>query len=450
MHKKKGLLILISVLVCHLAMAQNDERYEEYSKEDYIAPGVSTQILKLKKSYKLGDGITLRSSAGSFNVSQSLQTSFLVNTANKDLTNMSSTFNLTRARLSISSNLFDSKWSIYGRLNLPANYQSATSGNRSFNTVLQEAYVEYRPSITHSFSAGLRADYIDSRETRIEGESLGFINRSIVSSSFDAIFDYGFRYKGLYNLGGKNLLKSYLSVTTGDSRASLQKNYGGFKYGVRLDYLPFDKFSKGGEFYMDDLAREEKPKLVIGVVYSYNNGASSALGTNGGRYIYGDSLQNELLPNYSKMGSDFLFKYNGWYAMGSYFITKATVPDNIAGEFRLNGSFNSGPYTTMTSDKIKDTVRTRLNLGNGINLQGGYLFPCNWAVSGRYSVLTEDNISNNFADYNKSYSVVFTKYLSGHNLKIQTEIGFDEFKNALKTATQKGNYYSQLMVTVQL
>lgn len=450
MHKKKGLLILLSVLVCHLAMAQNDERYEEYSKEDDIAPGVSAQILKLKKSYKLGDGITLRSSAGSFNVSQSLQTSFLVNTANKDLTSMSSTFNLTRARLSISSNLFDSKWSIYGRINLPANYQSTTSGKRSFNTVLQEAYLEYRPSIMHSFSAGLRADYIDSRETRIEGESLGFINRSIVSSSFDAIFDYGFRYKGIYKLGGKNLLKSYLSVTTGDSRASLQKNYGGFKYGVRLDYLPFDKFSKGGEFYMDDLAREEKPKLVIGVVYSYNNGASSALGTNGGRYIYGDSLQNELLPNYSKMGSDFLFKYNGWYAMGSYFITKATVPDNIAGEFRLNGSFNSGPYTTMTSDKIKDTVRTRLNLGNGINMQGGYLFPCNWAVSGRYSVLTEDNISNNFADYNKSYSVVFTKYLSGHNLKIQTEIGFDEFKNALKTATQKGNYYSQLMVTVQL
>ena len=103
MHKKKGLLILLSVLVCHLAMAQNDERYEEYSKEDDIAPGVSAQILKLKKSYKLGDGITLRSSAGSFNVSQSLQTSFLVNTANKDLTSMSSTFNLTRARLSISS-----------------------------------------------------------------------------------------------------------------------------------------------------------------------------------------------------------------------------------------------------------------------------------------------------------------------------------------------------------
>jgi len=453
MHKKKGLLILLSVLVCHLAMAQNDERYNEYSKEDYIAPGVSTQILKLKKSYKLGDGITLRSSAGSFNVSQSLQTSFLVNTANKDLTNMSSTFNLTRARLSISSNLFDSKWSIYGRLNLPANYQSATSGNRSFNTVLQEAYVEYRPSIMHSFSAGLRADYIDSRETRIEGESLGFINRSIVSSSFDAIFDYGFRYKGLYNLGGKNLLKSYLSVTTGDSRASLQKNYGGFKYGVRLDYLPFDKFSKGGEFYMDDLAREEKPKLVIGVVYSYNNGASSALGTNGGRYIYGDSLKNELLPNYSKMGSDFLFKYNGWYAMGSYFITKATVPDNIAGQFKLNDdtAFINGFNTiNYTASQIDSTVRSRLNLGNGVNMQIGYLFPCNWAVSGRYSMLTEDNISNNFADYNKSYSVVFTKYLSGHNLKIQTEIGFDEFKNALKTATQKGNYYSQLMVTVQL
>ena len=183
---------------------------------------------------------------------------------------------------------------------------------------------------------------------------------------FDAIFDYGIRYKGNYKLGGKHLLKPYLSFTTGEGRASLQKNFGGFKYGIRLDYLPFDEFSKGGEFYMDDLAREPKPKLVIGVVYSYNDGASSALGTNGGRYLYGDSLQNILLPKYSKFGVDYLFKYKGFYSMGSCFATQATVPSNIKGEYKLNGQFSA--YSTLHKHKNKHKILyliARLNLGTG-------------------------------------------------------------------------------------
>ena len=90
---------------------------------------------------------------------------------------------------------------------------------------------------------------------------------------------------------------------------------------------------------MDDLAREEKPKLVIGLIYSYNDGATSAFGTNGGRFLYGDSSQNVLLPKYSKLGVDYLFKYNGFYSMASFFATNTIIPNNIKGEFRLNGQF---------------------------------------------------------------------------------------------------------------
>lgn len=428
------------------ASAQEDERYQ---RDTTYTLDENSHVLRIKKGYLLGDGITFVSGKGNLNVSPSLQTLYLVNTTNKDLSAANSTFAINRARLNLFSNLFDNKLSLSVRLNFATNYASTTTGNRSFNAVLQEANIEYRPNRTHVFNFGLRADYVDGRETRIEGESIGFIDRSLLSDAFDAIFDFGIRYKGNYRLGGTNLLKSYLSITTGDSRSALQKNFGGFKYGVRLDYLPFDKFSRAGEFYMDDLYREEKPKLVIGVVYSYNDGATSAKGTNGGRWLYGDSKQNILLPGYTKFGTDYLFKYNGWYSMGGFVLTQANVPSNIAGEFRLNGTFNTYP-ATQTAGQTKDMVLSRLNLGKGFNVQAGYLFPINWAFGARYSTLKENVITASFSDYDKSYTFVTTKYLSGHALKLQFELGYSQLKKALQTPTQNGNYYSQLQFTIQL
>jgi hypothetical protein len=431
-------------------VAQEETRYEGDTTENGLEePFSPVQILRLKKSYVLGDGITFKSAQGNLNVNQTLQTTFLMNSANKNLSNPSSEFAINRARLNIFGNIFDNKISFSGRLNFSSNYQSATGGNRSFNTVLQEANIEYRPNRTHAINFGLRADYIDSRETRIEGESIGFINRSAVSEAFDAIFDYGIRYKGTFNVGKNRWFKTYASITSGDSRSGLQRNYGGFKYGVRIDYLPFGKFARFGEFYMDDLYREEKPKLVIGVVYSYNESATSATGTNGGRWLYADATRNSLLPSYRKFGADYLFKYNGFYSLGSFVSTHANVPNGIKGEYRLNGTFITYP-TTQTEDQTKNIVLSRLNLGSGFNTQVGYVFQNNWSLSGRYSFLNADGFGTGLANENKYYSMVATKYLSGHNLKLQFEVGYNELKQSLKTTTQNGTYYSQIQFTIQL
>lgn len=443
-------LSLVMLLACSgLLHAQEEERLDEDATTTASTFQKGTQLVRLKKSYSLGDGISLRSANGNFSIRPTLQTLFGVNTNNDNLSALNSGFSINRARITLAANLLDKKYNLIARLNLPSNNQSTTTGNRSFNTVLQEAYFEYRPNNKHVFNIGLRADYIDSRETRFQGEDLSFINRSAVSSSFDAIFDYGIRYKGNYKMGGKQLLRPYLSITTGDSRSALQKNFGGFKYGTRLDYLPFGKFSEGGEFYMDDLARESKPKLVIGIVYNYNDGATSAMGTNGGRYLYGDVSQKILLPTYSKIGFDYLFKYNGFYSLGSYVSTTAKTPANIAGEFRLNGTFNAYS-TTQTASQTNDLVLSRLNLGSGVNVQGGYVFASDVSIGLRYTHLSSDAVSAAFADYNKFYSLAINKYFSAHDLKIQAEFGFDELKEALKTPTSKGNYHAQIMATIQL
>ncbi|WP_113636938.1 hypothetical protein [Nubsella zeaxanthinifaciens] len=440
----------LGISMGQFAFAQSDELYTRDSTYNFVETPGNTQLLRIKKGYLLGDGITFISGKGNFNLSPSLQTLYSISSLNKNLSDPNAMFAINRARLNVFSNLFDNKISLNARINFATNFTSVTTGNRTFNTTLQEANIEYRPNRTHVFNFGLRADYVDGRETRIEGESLGFIDRSIMSDAFDAIFDFGIRYKGTYRLGGKHLLKPYLSITTGESRSALQQNFGGLKYGVRIDYLPFDKFSRGGEFYMDDLYREEKPKLVIGVVYSFNDGATSAKGTNGGRWLYGDAQQNLLLPTYSKFGADYMFKYNGFYSIGGFVITKATVPDNIAGEFRLNGTFNTAGYNSQTPEQIKNTVLSRLNLGRGFNVQAGYLLPSNWAFGGRFSALKEDNVTATFANNDRAYTFVTTKYLSAHALKIQFELGYSQLRQSLKTATQNGTYYSQIQFTIQL
>ncbi|TAD86908.1 MAG: hypothetical protein EAY75_06770 [Bacteroidetes bacterium] len=430
--------------------AQEEVRYMEDSTQIGVEePYGSVQVVRLKQGYQLGDGVTLRSANGNWNMNQTMQTVYGVSSTQKNLSSRMSMFEIPRARLNFFGNIFDSKISLSARLNFSSNNQSVTTGNRSFNTTLQEANIEYRPNRTHAFNFGLRADYIDSRETRIEGESLGFIDRSAVSEAFDAIFDFGIRYKGNYRLGNNQWLKGYASITTGDSRSGLQRNYGGLKYGVRLDYLPFGKFARFGEFYMDDLYREDKPKLVIGVVYSYNQSATSAKGTNGGRWIYAGADGAHLFPSYSKFGTDFLFKYKGFYALGSFVTTAAQVPNGIKGEFRLNGTFS--PYATnQTEVQTKDLVRSRLNLGSGYNIQGGYVLPSNWAVGLRYSSLNSDVVTATFDQLDNYYAMVITRYLSDHNLKIQLQTGYNELQDALKTATQRGTYYSQIQFTIQL
>jgi hypothetical protein len=446
MNTLKILFTSFFLLNMSILLAQDTDKEDSVAASPRTADNL-TQIMRVKRTYTLGDGITLRAPGTRIQITQSLQLQTTVNTYD-NFSNTNAMFNIRRARFAVNGYLFNNKVDFRVRLNLPNNFQSTTSGNRAYNSVFQEGYVEYNFNKDHSIMFGLKAELVDSRELRIEGESLGFVDRSAASNAFDQNFDYGIRYLGEFKLGGVKLLRPFLSFTTGEGNASLQQNFKGFKYGVRLDFLPFGKFSDGGEYYMDDLAHESRPKLVAGVVYSYNSGISSATGSLGGRYLYGDANKNIVLPTYSRFIFDYMFKYKGFYSLGSYSATSATVPGSIAGEFKLNGNFTQ--YTGQTTDQIKATVLGRLNLGAAFNFQAGYTLRNNWAFAGRYSVLNDNVLSANFASYNRNYTVIATKYLSEHNLKIQSEIGYQELKKNLQTGNQKGNLYAQVMFTVQL
>ena len=140
--------------------AQDEERYRSDTTLNVATPTNNVQFLRLRKSYSMGDGIALRGATGGLVFTQSLQTLFSFNSVNKNLSNGTSGFEIRRARLTMVCNLFNNKLSTVFRVNFPANYQSVTTGSRSFNNPLQEAFIEYRPNRKHVFNFGLRAESV--------------------------------------------------------------------------------------------------------------------------------------------------------------------------------------------------------------------------------------------------------------------------------------------------
>ena len=123
---------------------------------------------------------------------------------------------------------------------------------------------------------------------------------------------------------------NYLEITSGDGMNNFQMDYGGLKYGGRIDFVPFGLFTRMGQFRQADIVRENSPKLVFGGYYSYNDGISSRRGRVGGDIVFLNSDQEESLPDYQKYGVDFLFKYKGFSMLGEYLNTKANIPSDIA------------------------------------------------------------------------------------------------------------------------
>src|SRR5690606_918016 len=64
-----------------------------------------------------------------------------------------------------------------------------------------------------------------------------------------------------------------------------------------------------------------------------------------------------------------------------------------------------------------------VNVGNGLNLQSGYVFDTNWEVSARYTNIDFDSGITG-KDLQNQYTLGFSKYIVGHKLKVQTDISY--------------------------
>ena len=388
--------------------------------------------------YIPGNGLTFASSDDNYKVvlrgyTQSLFESRQMNYDSSGIINKNTynRFRARRVRLRLSGKQIYPGFSYRLQLNLA----ESEADNEQLSNILWDAWIGYNINKYYRISFGQKSSPSDNIELLMASNTLQLTERSRVTSAFSNIREIGFFVDGRNNISGsKMVIKPSLSITSGDGYGfkSISKDYGGLKYGGRINFLPFGLFRNFGQFRQVDMVRELTPKLLIGFNGSYNVGMSSRRGRRNGDFLYykiESSDTSYSLPNYLKYGMDVLFKYRGFSILAEFVQSKVYFSDSIT---HRNDRYGDNPESIITNFRgytPHDYVRTQLMLGSGLNIQAGYLFKNLISVDGRITILNPDNLSfmNNTLYYsrNKYYEFGFSKYFTkNYSFKIQASYRF--------------------------
>jgi hypothetical protein len=232
-------------------------------------------------------------------------------------------------------------------------------------------------------------------ERVFSSQKLQLVDRSLLNSKFTLDRDAGFQLRHHFNIGNTFLVREIVAVSQGEG-LNQKGTSSGNGYTGRIELLPFGKFSKKGDYFASDLKREKTPKLMLCMTYDFNENAMRSRGQMGD-YINGD------LRSLQTIMADIHFKYKGFSFMGEY-----------ANRTTTDGS----PVIN-----IDETYYT----GSAINFQMGYLMKNNWEVAGRYTQVTPEKITLN--NNIKQYTLGFSRYVVGHNLKVQGDVSYTQESN---------------------
>jgi len=391
----------------------------------FISTSIFSQNISLE-SYKFGEGLQFNADRGhSIRLTGYAQPMIdLKNYTDVEEKSSTSRYRIRRLRLRIDGKSKNQKFGY----RFQADLSGTSETGEDTGDYLLDAYVSYAVTNRISILFGQRATYTDNRELFMNSNSLQLVERSRLTSAFSSIREFGLFITGRFRAGRGSYLRPYFVLTNGDGINVFDKDHGGLKIGGRLDYLPFGLFTNLGQFRQIDIMREQAPKLVLGVHFSHNSGMSSRRGRASGAIIYLDENNQESLPDYTKYGFDFLFKYKGFSAIGEYIKSSAVVPDDITQRVRNDGSISSS-FLVDGMQNIDSYVKGRMMLGQAYNFQMGYLFKSGFSIDTRFTHLDADENSflNNATFYNRPnyYTLGIGKLLAkNYGAKIQASITY--------------------------
>lgn len=241
-----------------------------------------------------------------------------------------------------------------------------------------------------------------NRERVISSANLQTVDRSLVNSRFNIDRDMGVQLHHFFIIGDEFVVREALAFSQGEGRNVTTGNLGGYQYTARAEVLPFGLFA---DYVGADLRREPTPKLSVGVSYDHNSNAVRTR-SNSGSYMITDTGFYE--TDINTFFLDAMFKYRGFSFMGEY--ANRTADNPIA----------------VNSDGV--ATGHIVNVGNGINLQGGYVFRNDYEVVGRYTNISLDQEITGIGVENQ-YTVGLSKYIVGHKLKVQTDLSLNDYEN---------------------
>lgn len=262
-----------------------------------------------------------------------------------------------------------------------------------FPNIIRDAMVIY--NFNPHFGLGLGQTKLPGNRQRITSSGdLQFPDRSIVNATFNIDRDFGGQ---VYYNNTINKLFYVLrgAVSTGEGR-NFNSTDQGLAYTGRLELLPLGIFTNGGDYFEGDLAREPKPKVSLGLTYSYNSNTKRT-GGQLGKFLYEPRDMDTRM-------ADFLLKYNGWALAVEYL--RRTSPN---------------PITENTDGEV-----AYIYSGRGMNFQGSYLFKNNYEIAARFSEVRPDEVIQSYTPKRRDYTIGATKYLRGHRVKFQLDWTYQE------------------------
>lgn len=241
-----------------------------------------------------------------------------------------------------------------------------------------------------------------NRERVISSGDLQMVDRSLLNSRFNIDRDIGIQLRHKTKLSKKFLMKEIFSISQGEGRNVTTGNEGGHQFTGRIELLPFGDFDSKGDYRGSDLKFEQNQKLSFAFGYNLNKNAVRTRGNQGAYMINNNGLY---ATDISNIFIDAMYKYKGFSFMAEY--ANRDAKDPLA----------KNSDDTLTGDEVQ--------VGNGLNLQTGYLLSKTVEVSARYTNISlNKNITGEGAE--NQYTLGLSKYIAGHKLKVQTDVSYTD------------------------
>jgi hypothetical protein len=283
--------------------------------------------------------------------------------------------------------------------------------------IIRDAAVFYRPNKHWTFLFG-QTKLPGNRQRVNSSGALQLTDRTINNARFTIDRDFGFQAYYLNEIKNKFSYNIKTAVTTGEGRNWTKSADNGVAFTGKIELMPFGSFKKDGTNFEGDIAREEKPKLLVSGAFHQNNLARRTQGQLGEDLFEQKTMKSVLL--------DAMLKYNGWSLMSTYMSRTANYP--VAFNPENNTQFNYVP------------------VGSGMDYQLSYVFPTNYEIIGRFSTQNMHNDIKALTPDSKQFTLGVTKYLWEHAFKLQGEVTLSDLNYF--DGSNKQNWYVRFQVEI--
>ena len=236
-----------------------------------------------------------------------------------------------------------------------------------------------------------------TREFLISSGNLSMVDRSFVDSRFRQLYDIGIQVK--HTLAFDSSVLNLTGAITSGEGGSQPTREGGYSYTARAEWMPWGKFDA---YLTTDVSQSDQPRLALAAAANYNHDAHRA-GGSVGRFL-GSSANRINLATYSLDG---MYKQNGLSVLAQI------------NHRRVDGA---NPYTAFE--------------GSGYVFQSGYMMSDKTEISARHGYYWPSTDLEAAFQEQRRWVVGWSRYMNGHDLKIQADLGIIEHFGATPAPDQ--------------